>query len=96
MPKDQKAFLVLGAPRGHRDADHVDRRHRVRGRRPRVPARARRALAEGRHHVVILEMTGPSIRNEEALKRGDVTRGTTTPMLPNDPNDGWGDVVDVG
>ena len=30
------------------------------------------------HHAVILEMTGPSIRNEEALKRGDVTRATTT------------------
>jgi hypothetical protein len=30
------------------------------------------------HHAVILEMTGPSIRNEEALKRGDVTPATTT------------------
>jgi DNA replication protein DnaC len=29
------------------------------------------------HHSVILEMTGPSIRNEEAKKRGDPT--TTTP-----------------
>jgi DNA replication protein DnaC len=29
------------------------------------------------HHAVILEMTGPSIRNEEAKKRGDAT--TTTP-----------------
>jgi DNA replication protein DnaC len=29
------------------------------------------------HHAVILEMTGPSIRNEEAKKRGDPT--TTTP-----------------
>ena len=25
------------------------------------------------HHAVILEMTGPSIRNEEAKKRGDLT-----------------------
>ena len=30
------------------------------------------------HHAVILEMTGPSIRNEAALKRGDVTPATTT------------------
>jgi DNA replication protein DnaC len=30
------------------------------------------------HHSVILEMTGPSIRNEEAKKRGDLT--TTTPQ----------------
>lgn len=29
------------------------------------------------HHAVILEMTGPSIRNEEAKKRGELT--TTTP-----------------
>ena len=29
------------------------------------------------HHAVILEMTGPSIRNEEAKKRGDLT--STTP-----------------
>jgi DNA replication protein DnaC len=29
------------------------------------------------HHAVILEMTGPSIRTEEAKKRGDLT--TTTP-----------------
>jgi DNA replication protein DnaC len=29
------------------------------------------------HHAVILEMTGPSIRNEEAKKRGDLA--TTTP-----------------
>jgi DNA replication protein DnaC len=29
------------------------------------------------HHSVILEMTGPSIRNEEAKKRGDLA--TTTP-----------------
>jgi DNA replication protein DnaC len=29
------------------------------------------------HHAVILEMTGPSIRNEEAMTRGDLT--TTTP-----------------
>jgi DNA replication protein DnaC len=31
------------------------------------------------HHAVILEMTGPSIRNEEAKKRGDLT--TTTPTI---------------
>ncbi len=30
------------------------------------------------HHAVIIEMTGPSIRNNEALKRGDVTPATTT------------------
>ncbi len=32
------------------------------------------------HHAVILEMTGPSIRNEEAKKRGDLT--TTIPTTP--------------
>jgi DNA replication protein DnaC len=36
------------------------------------------------HHAVILEMTGPSIRNEEAKKRGDpattTTSASTTPM----------------
>lgn len=30
------------------------------------------------HHAVILEMTGPSIRNEAARKRGDTTTTTTT------------------
>jgi DNA replication protein DnaC len=30
------------------------------------------------HHAVIIEMTGPSIRNNEALKRGDATPATTT------------------
>jgi DNA replication protein DnaC len=30
------------------------------------------------HHAVIIEMTGPSIRNEEAQKRGDATPATTT------------------
>ena len=30
------------------------------------------------HHAVIIEMTGPSIRNNEALKRGDTTPATTT------------------
>src|SRR4051812_7287097 len=30
------------------------------------------------HHAVIIEMTGPSIRNNEALKRGDSTPATTT------------------
>jgi DNA replication protein DnaC len=34
------------------------------------------------HHAVILEMTGPSIRNEEAKKRGDLT--TTTPATTTD------------
>ena len=39
------------------------------------------------HHAVILEMTGPSIRNEEAKKRGDPT--PTTPAMPTnkDPTD---------
>jgi DNA replication protein DnaC len=31
------------------------------------------------HHAVILEMTGPSLRNEEARKRGDLP--TTTPAM---------------
>jgi DNA replication protein DnaC len=30
------------------------------------------------HHAVIIEMTGPSIRNQEAQKRGDTTPATTT------------------
>jgi DNA replication protein DnaC len=30
------------------------------------------------HHAVIIEMTGPSIRNEEAQKRGDANSTTTT------------------
>lgn len=30
------------------------------------------------HHAVIIEMTGPSIRNNEALKRGDAALATTT------------------
>lgn len=30
------------------------------------------------HHAVIVEMTGPSIRNEEAMKRGAQTTPTTT------------------
>lgn len=44
------------------------------------------------HHSVILEMTGPSIRNEEAKKRGDLA--TTTPgtmsnnVLPGKDVDG--------
>jgi DNA replication protein DnaC len=30
------------------------------------------------HHAVIIEMTGPSIRNNEALRRGDANPATTT------------------
>ncbi len=30
------------------------------------------------HHAVILEMTGPSFRDEAARKRGDATPATTT------------------
>ena len=40
------------------------------------------------HHAVILEMTGPSSRNEEALKRGDVTPATTT-TTTNQPHDNY-------
>jgi DNA replication protein DnaC len=35
------------------------------------------------HHSVILEMTGPSFRNEEAKKRADTT--TTTPTMTASP-----------
>ncbi|MBM4185631.1 MAG: AAA family ATPase [Gemmatimonadetes bacterium] len=34
------------------------------------------------HHAVILEMTGPSLRNEEAKKRGDLTTTTPTTTTP--------------
>jgi DNA replication protein DnaC len=34
------------------------------------------------HHAVILEMTGPSIRTEEAKKRGDTTTTTPTTTTP--------------
>ena len=51
------------------------------------------------HHAVILEMTGPSIRNEEALKRGDVTPATTTTTTnqptTTTPRTEWGDVIDA-
>ena len=36
------------------------------------------------HHSVILEMTGPSIRNEEAKKRGDLATTTPGPMSNNE------------
>ena len=35
------------------------------------------------HHAVILEMTGPSIRNEAARKRGDSPTTTTTTTIQN-------------
>ncbi len=36
------------------------------------------------HHAVILEMTGPSLRNEDAKKRSDL--GTTTLATPGLPS----------
>ncbi len=39
------------------------------------------------HHAVILEMTGPSIRSEEAKKRGDLTTTTPTTTTKNAKSD---------
>ena len=50
------------------------------------------------HHAVILEMTGPSIRNEEALKRGDAPHDNYDNYKSandNYPEDEWGDVIDA-
>ncbi len=35
------------------------------------------------HHAVILEMTGPSLRNEDAKKRSDLATTLATPGLPS-------------
>ena len=37
------------------------------------------------HHAVILEMTGPSIRNEEAKKRGDLATSTAATVTSKEP-----------
>ena len=39
------------------------------------------------HHAVILEMTGPSIRNEEAKKRGDPATTTATVVTNKERSD---------
>jgi DNA replication protein DnaC len=45
------------------------------------------------HHAVIVEMTGPSIRNEEAKKRGQATTTTsTTTTEPQSGKNGDGEV----
>ena len=38
------------------------------------------------HHAVILEMTGPSIRNEDAKKRGDLATSTPATITNKEPS----------